>query len=80
MKTSTQIFTVAGALPFSVAPGIVVGTPEQEKGFSDKHKAAMEGKDTATLEASFTQRLRPRGPRVLLNDAVGGSRREDFND
>jgi hypothetical protein len=35
MKTSTKIFTVAGALPFSV----------------DKYKAAMEGKDTATLEA-----------------------------
>ena len=43
--------TVAGALLFSVTPGIVAGTPEQEKAFNDKHKAAMEGKDTATLEA-----------------------------
>src|SRR6266487_5850963 len=50
MKTSTKIFTVAGALPFSVALCIVAaGTPEQEKAFTDKYKAAMEGKDTATL-------------------------------
>ncbi len=50
MNTSTKIFTVAGALLFSVALGIVAGTPEQEKAFTDKYKAAMEGKDTATLE------------------------------
>ena len=31
----------------------MAGTPEQEKAFNDKHKAAMEGKDTATLEASL---------------------------
>src|SRR5882762_9929741 len=51
MKTSTKIFTVAGALLFSVALGIVAGTPEQEKAFTDKYKTAMEGKDTATLES-----------------------------
>ncbi len=51
MNTSTKIFTVAGVLLFSVALGIVAGTPEQEKAFTDKYKAAMEGKDTATLEA-----------------------------
>jgi hypothetical protein len=51
MKISMKIFTVAGALLFSVALGIVAGTPEQEKAFTDKYKAAMEGKDTATLEA-----------------------------
>jgi hypothetical protein len=51
MKTSTKIFTVAGALLFAVALGIVAGTPEQEKAFTDKYKTAMEGKDTATLEA-----------------------------
>jgi hypothetical protein len=51
MKTSTKIFTVAVALVFSVAPAIVAGTPEQEKAFMDKYKTAMEGKDTATLEA-----------------------------
>jgi len=52
MKTSTKIFTVAGALLLSVALGIVAGTPEQEKAFTDKYKAAMEGKDIAVL-ASF---------------------------
>jgi hypothetical protein len=51
MKTSMKIFTVAGALLFSVALGVVAGTPEQEKAFTDKYKAAMEGKDTATLTA-----------------------------
>jgi hypothetical protein len=51
MKTSTKIFMLAGALLFSVVLGIVAGTPEQEKAFTDKYKAAMEGKDTATLEA-----------------------------
>ena len=54
--------TVAGALLFSVTPGIVAGTPEQEKAFNDKHKAAMEGKDTATLEASFTHKAPTPGP------------------
>jgi hypothetical protein len=49
MKTSTKIFTVAGALLLSVALGSVAATPEQEKAFTDKYKAAMEGKDTATL-------------------------------
>jgi hypothetical protein len=53
MKTSTKLFTAAGALLFSVARGIVAGTPEQEKAFTDKYKAAMEGKDTATLESFF---------------------------
>jgi hypothetical protein len=51
MKTSTKIFTVAGALVFTLAFGIVAATSEQEKAFTDKYKAAMEGKDTATLES-----------------------------
>jgi hypothetical protein len=51
MKTPMKIFTVAGALLFSVAPRIVAGTPEQEKAFTDKYRAALEGKDTATLES-----------------------------
>jgi len=81
MKTSTKIFMVAGALLFSVVLGIVAGTPEQEKAFTDKYKAAMEGKDTATLEAFlYTQGSDPCSPRVLQNDAVGGSGRENFND
>jgi len=51
MKNLTKIFTVAGALLFSVVLDIVAGTPAQEKAFTDKYKAAMEGKDTATLES-----------------------------
>ena len=81
MKTSTKIFTVAGALVLTLAFGIVAATPEQEKAFTDKYKAALEGKDTATLESFlYTQGSDPRGPRVLQNDAVGGSRRENFED
>ena len=38
-------------LAFTLALGVVAGTPAQEKAFTDKYKAAMEGKDTATLEA-----------------------------
>ena len=65
----------------ALAFGIVAATPEQEKAFTDRYKAAMEGKDTATLDGfPLHTRLRPRGPRVLQNDAVGGSRREDFKD
>jgi hypothetical protein len=51
MKTSKKIFRLAVAVVFSVALAIVAGTPEQEKAFTDKYKTAMEGKDTATLEA-----------------------------
>ena len=50
MKDLTKIFTVAGALLFSVVLGVMAGTPAQEKAFTDKYKAAMEGKDTATLK------------------------------
>jgi hypothetical protein len=51
MKPLMKIFTVACAVLFSVALGVVAGTPAQEKAFTDKYKAAMEGKDTATLES-----------------------------
>ena len=50
MTTSIKIFTIAGAL-LTLALGIATGTPEQEKAFTDKYKAAMEGKDSATLES-----------------------------
>jgi hypothetical protein len=51
MKTSTKIFAAAGALVLTLAFGIVAASPEQEKAFTDKYKAALEGKDTATLES-----------------------------
>src|SRR5215467_15509744 len=59
MTTSIKIFTIAGAL-LSLAMGILTGTPDQEKAFTDKYKAAMEGKDTATLESFlYTQGADP---------------------
>jgi hypothetical protein len=51
MQISTKIFIGAGTLLLTIAFGIVAATPEQEKAFTDKYKAAMEGKDTATLES-----------------------------
>ena len=51
MKSSTKFFTVAGALVLTLAFGMVAASPEQEKAFTDKYKAALEGKDTATLES-----------------------------
>ena len=58
MTTSTRVLAVAGALLFTL--GIVTGTPEQEKAFTDKYKAAMEGKDSATLQSFlYTQGADP---------------------
>jgi hypothetical protein len=51
MKIFTKAFTIPGALLFSLALGIVAGTPEQEKAFTDKYKTAMEAKDTATMQS-----------------------------
>jgi hypothetical protein len=47
MKTSLLICS----LLFAASVSVWGGTPEQEKGFVDKYKAAFEGKDTATLES-----------------------------
>ena len=46
-----QNLTVAGALVLALTFAIVAATPEQEKAFTEKYKAAMKGKDTATLES-----------------------------
>lgn len=51
MQTSTKFFTGAGTFLLTIAFAVVAATPEQEKAFTDKYKAAMEGKDTATLES-----------------------------
>ena len=39
------------ALLITVSVSLRAGTPAQEKTFTDKYKAAFEGKDTATLES-----------------------------
>jgi hypothetical protein len=60
MTTSIKVFTIVGALLLTFAMGIVAGTPEQEKAFTDKYKAAMEKKDTATLQSFlYTQGADP---------------------
>lgn len=51
MKTPTKPLAIAGALLLTFVSATVAGTPEQEKTFTDKYKAAMEGKDSATLES-----------------------------
>ena len=74
MKTSTKTFTVAGTFLLSVALGIVAGTPAQEKAFTDKYKAAMEGKDTATLEAFlYTQGSDPQALEFYKMMQSGGA-------
>jgi len=50
MKNSLKLFTLSSALLVTLAFASVAATPAQEKAFTDKYKAAMEGKDTATLE------------------------------
>jgi hypothetical protein len=74
MKISTKISTVAGALLLSIALGIVAATPAQEKAFTDKYKAAMEGKDTATLESFlYTQGSDPQALEFYKMMQSGGA-------
>jgi hypothetical protein len=47
MRIPVLICILLGA----IALPVTAGTPAQEKAFTDKYKAAMEGKDTATLES-----------------------------
>ena len=51
MITPIKIYSVCFALLVTISFSIRAATPEQEKSFTDKYKAAMEGKDTATLES-----------------------------
>src|SRR6476660_5267992 len=74
MKSSTKIFTVASALILTLAFGIVAATPEQEKAFTDKYKAALEGKDTATLESFlYTQGSDPQALEFYKMMQSGGA-------
>ena len=74
MKSSTKIFTVAGTLVLTLAFRVVAATPAQEKAFTDKYKAAMEGKDTAAL-ASFlyTQGSDPEALEIYKMMQSGGA-------
>src|SRR5690242_4659780 len=51
MKNSLRLLTLSGALLVTLAFASLAATPDQEKAFTDKYKAALEGKDTATLES-----------------------------
>ena len=51
MKTLLRLFTLFGVLLVTFALTSVAATPAQEKAFTDKYKAAMEAKDTATLQS-----------------------------
>ena len=56
MRIPVLICILLGA----IALPVTAGTPAQEKAFTDKYKAAMEGKDTATLESFlYTQSSDP---------------------
>ena len=46
-----KLITLCSAVLFIAALATLAATPEQEKAFTDKYKAAMERKDTATLES-----------------------------
>ena len=50
MKNPLKLLTLSSVLLVALAFTIVAATPAQEKAFTDKYKAALEGKDTATLE------------------------------
>jgi hypothetical protein len=51
MTTLIKIHSVCFTLLVTFSFSILAATPEQEKSFTDKYKAAIEGKDTATLES-----------------------------
>ena len=51
MKDSLKLCRIAGLLLLSLSFAAIAATPEQEKAFTDKYKAAFEGKDATTLES-----------------------------
>jgi hypothetical protein len=76
MKNSMKLLTLSGALLVMLAFTTVAATPAQEKAFTDKYKAAMEGKDTATLEGFlYTQGSDPQALefyKMMQSGAAGG--------
>jgi hypothetical protein len=74
MKTSLKLFTLSGALLVTLAFGSLAATPAQEKAFTDKYKAAIEGKDTATLEGFlYTQGSDPQALEFYKMMQSGGA-------
>ena len=74
MKNPMKLISLAGALVLTFAFGIVAATPAQEKAFTDKYKAALEGKDTATLESFlYTQGADPQALEFYKMMQSGGA-------
>ena len=60
MNNFAKISCLASAVVIIACLPLNAGTPTQEKAFTDKYKAAFEGKDTATLESFlYTQGADP---------------------
>jgi len=78
MKTSTKNLYSSWRTPVFCRPGDCGGHAEQEKAFNRQiqNSNGRQGHSHPRIFPLHT-RLRPRGPRVLQNDAVGGSRREN---
>ena len=55
---------------------LIAGTPEQEKSFTDKYKAAFEAKDSATLESFlYTKDANPMALgfyKMMMTEGAGG--------
>ena len=81
MKDSFKFFRIAGTLLLSLAFAAIAATPEQEKAFTDKYQSGIrrQGRGYAGV-LPLHAGLRPGSRRVLQNDAVGGSRRENLHD
>ena len=74
MKISTKLVTIFSAVLLIGALATVAATPEQEKAFTDKYKAAMEKKDTATLESFlYTQGSDPQALEFYKMMQSGGA-------
>jgi hypothetical protein len=74
MKIPMKLFSVAGALLVTLVFTTMAATPAQEKAFTDKYKAAMEGKDTATLESFlYTQGSDPQALEFYKMMQSGGA-------
>jgi hypothetical protein len=74
MKNSLKLLTLSSALLVALTFTIVAATPAQEKAFTDKYKAALEGKDTATLEGFlYTQGSDPQALEFYKMMQSGGA-------
>jgi hypothetical protein len=74
MKNPLKLLMLSVALPGALTFSIVAATPAQEKAFTDKYKAALEGKDTATLEGFlYTQGSDPQALEFYKMMQSGGA-------